>query len=866
MPSRLSKVFSRSDKKKEAEAEVNSIHSSNSSSDAAPPSYSEVSPDFDGENAIQPPDLTSGFSNLSLERAGEDGLPTPVSQPFPLSSTTLTQSKDQCTAHLKTLECFYRLRQTIGSSDGLFGIDNKAVHDSGLEDGPHVPELLAKLAEKRWLIYVTRAVDRFDAWYRAITPNAKMATREVLDFDKEHRTDVSPVELLKTIRPLEFTKDNIPAVDVLMVWHSYMLNPRAYLEDCFRTGRMDLWVTPMPWAAVAASIHSDNFSFEASEAAARNFEAMTGLPLNSLSDFNDRKVCCPNCRTTSTVPWTKCQDYKWPPPFSSPDALKLFIDRKLSEGGGYCDPDFKFQCQCRVNITHDLLTADKFCEDIRSLLVSDTPMRGTVLGLDGLPLMLTSKADRLASEAMQTPNNLFANGLGNKILKQGFAVGGISSVDDIRERLQLAMKDRVHMIVVGAARPSRSARIGIRRMMGRYWNNSSPFALDLVGAVIRQGAFVEKMHNIDWLHSPALPSTMRRLLLKYSRFVQIMADKYHMAVPTLDVDLAWHTHQLNPTQYFDYVVKYTKQFIDHDDKVAESVLNDAFEWTSKTYQRLYKEQYSECQCWYCEAVRESHTSAASRLFKTSSAQLAENLHPVDQDPRKSVHISAHNAVRPTGETKSYDKSAASKAAKLDQQYEKACARARKQGKKPPKRDDYYYSDAWGYPVYIPAYSPYVGYMPYCPFYYPVTPGCMALGAGTSGNCCSGTCGGGGGGSGGCAGGAMGGCGGSGAGGCGGGGKLKVRYSGYSYADHACRRRRRMWWRRRWRRLWRWRRGLNQRLYDDTTLDKTAARFPTTFTSCMLMMDCSILALRFPCEALHSNLTTVTLDAPNTCRV
>lgn len=49
----------------------------------------------------------------------------------------------------------------------------------------------------------------------------------------------------------------------------------------------------------------------------------------------------------------------------------------------------------------------------------------------------------------------------------------------------------------------------------------------------------------------------------------------------------------------------------------------------------------------------------------------------------------------------------------------------------------------GYPVYIPAYSPYVGFYPYAygGMYYPVMVGCMALGAGQAGNCCAGTCGG-----------------------------------------------------------------------------------------------------------------------------
>ena len=59
-------------------------------------------------------------------------------------------------------------------------------------------------------------------------------------------------------------------------------------------------------------------------------------------------------------------------------------------------------------------------------------------------------------------------------------------------------------------------------MLSRYWENSSPFALDLVGAVLRQGVFVQKMHDIDWLHSPALKFTMGRLLTKFERFFDIL--------------------------------------------------------------------------------------------------------------------------------------------------------------------------------------------------------------------------------------------------------------------------------------------------------------------------------------------------------
>lgn len=156
-------------------------------------------------------------------------------------------------------------------------------------------------------------------------------------------------------------------------------------------------------------------------------------------------------------------------------------------------------------------------------------------------------------------------------------------------------------------------RLAIRKMMSRYWDNHSPFSMALGGAVIRQGTFVDKMHGLDWLHSPASLTTMSRLLTKYDRFFRIMAtnpDK--TAVPTLDVDLAWHTHQLSPRSYYGYSLSNTAgdKFIDHDDRIDEGKLSDGFEWTSKQYEKNYGEVYSECTCWYCEGKSKSQLSSA----------------------------------------------------------------------------------------------------------------------------------------------------------------------------------------------------------------------------------------------------------------
>ena len=197
------------------------------------------------------------------------------------------------------------------------------------------------------------------------------------------------------------------------------------------------------------------------------------------------------------------------------------------------------------------------------------------------------------------------------------------AITDIRAEIEHSLKDKSHIRLVNHSRShvlKRAERIAVRRMMSRYWDNSSIFALDLVGAVIRQCSFIEKMHTIDWIHSPAANSTMARLIQKYTRYIDIIATHPNQtAVPTLDVDLAWHTHQLSPPYYYNYTVAKTARFIDHDDKIEETALSTAFEWTSKTYQKTYDELYSECTCWYCEAIRESHTSSLKRVLGGNKA-------------------------------------------------------------------------------------------------------------------------------------------------------------------------------------------------------------------------------------------------------
>lgn len=255
MPSRLSKIFS-SNKEKEALAEAEANR--NTQTSEAVPAYTETQqqpPGYDEEDRLDPPDFTAGFSNLNIS----DSKPSE----FP--------EVNECIAHLKLLECFYRLRQKIGSTDGLFGISNHLVLD--VEDGERAPSLLAKLAEKRWAIYVARAVDRFEAWLSAIQPSQRPSLDKI-QADGEKGLLIDPSYVKMHLR--RFERDNMPPVDVLMVWHAYMLNPRAYLEDCIRHGRMAIWNVEMPWRVVAECIDSETFEYRT---LGNSFTEHTGLPV-----------------------------------------------------------------------------------------------------------------------------------------------------------------------------------------------------------------------------------------------------------------------------------------------------------------------------------------------------------------------------------------------------------------------------------------------------------------------------------------------------------------------------------------------------------------------------------------------------------
>ncbi|CAG8952851.1 hypothetical protein HYFRA_00007564, partial [Hymenoscyphus fraxineus] len=685
------------------------------SSKEAPPSYEAQDPITNGPTQEE---LCSAFANLHI--------PSEATAP-----TTET-----CLAHLKLLHCFHALKEDVGYTDGLFGI-----WDARAELAENREDTLGKIREKRWSIYIARAVERFEDWWMKFL--CPLDTSERLECKNMVQTNSMFAGFAVTeMNTINWTREMLPPIDVLMVWHSFMLNPRNYLEDCIRYGLNKVWATGMPWAAVNAAIDV-NFNYLIPEQAQLSFITTTGHNWDNAQDSMTKQINCPSCSNKLEIPWTTFGMSEKP---SKQEIDDLFAT-------GYADKDLSYVCnKCSGEVNHDLLRVAKFKRETENLILRDWPLGGTILSpVSGCPD--APDIDDMKDWPPTFPNRMVQKILRSQVLSLISPENPQPNMDQIKELVEKAISSRDNIRTInglsrrGYGTLRREEKISIRRMMSRYWENRSIFALELGGAVIRQSVFVEKMHGLDWLHSPAATQTMERLILKYSRFIHIMAkNPLHTVVPTLDVDLGWHTHQLSPKSYYDFTVKECEKFIDHDDKISEDALEKGFEFTSQAYEKLYQEVYSECTCWYCEAIRCKHTANHPKIFGTSKHEkIANNFHDSGAaqlcPPSNSAHISTHNAVKISDSTTRSavtDRLRTRRQKELDDAYEKARKRAKAKGRDLPPKDQYYMAQ-WGYPYMM--YGPYMAVPYYGGTYYTGDPCVMPVGAGMTGNCAAGSCGG-----------------------------------------------------------------------------------------------------------------------------
>lgn len=614
---------------------------------------------------------------------------------------------DECIVHLKLLSAIAILRNSIRGTDQLFG-----VHDSEagyFSDPQKQAQAAARIREKRWAVYVARAVDRFTIWWQTCVPNGPAEAKLIWAPNM-----MPPLgQLFSILHELRFLTYHL---DIIMVLHAYMLNPRAFFEDCLRQSKMNVWAAGLPWNIINEYTDNRTFLFNPGKEAKMNFETASGLYWDNLLENSTKPLPCFSCKQELLVPWTE-------------PSIGCDPDVAFAHCVGYADKSLRFTCPtCKLSITHNLLSVQKFHGDLQKLLMDNLPMPGTLLTPNGRPVGDEHDDD------MSFPNRLLKNDIRSKILQLSDVTQNEHiTIDAIRDYLDDFLKSR--------PLTSRAKKVSLRNMLSRYWDNSSPFALNLIGAVIRQGTFVEKMDDIGLINSPNLETTVGHFIDKYGVFFQIMAkNKNHAVVPTLDVDLVWHTHQLSPARYYAFsTAQIDGIFVDHDDKIDEIKLSDAFTWTSEQYQKLTGGKiYSECICWYCEAVRASHNEGLKRLMSSSANNAKANaarLHDTTGNATygqrgQGPHISSHNAI--SIQTQAFPKALSDKNSELESHWKKS--QRRSHGRSGSKSGGSAHEDM----LRGKSKAPYARDPEILREIYPCNPVCANVTPGAPGNCISGT--------------------------------------------------------------------------------------------------------------------------------
>ncbi|KAG8914658.1 hypothetical protein FRC00_011744 [Tulasnella sp. 408] len=258
----------------------------------APPTYTQV----DTHSETGATDALPGYSDPNAPSYGtfvpsagvDDKLPNHFKINDQYAKAQVMPSDLE--AHLVLLGAFHRLREEIRTFKGR-------------ADVPMEPD-------ERYAVFLQRAVYRFEQW----------AVRMIGGEGQEE-------EELGEGTPRILGSDEVPPLDVMMVWHTYMLNPRSYYEDCIRKlpGLLRIGYVAaetaleelahphrplhrsFPLMQLAGSVARDTLHpHPPSEGRVAAFNSFTGQPFDPPIDTTSEDtvvVFCPSCSQPNTIPW-----------------------------------------------------------------------------------------------------------------------------------------------------------------------------------------------------------------------------------------------------------------------------------------------------------------------------------------------------------------------------------------------------------------------------------------------------------------------------------------------------------------------------------------------------------------------------------
>lgn len=366
----------------------------------------------------------------------------------------------------------------------------------------------------------------------------------------------------------------LPPLDVIMVWHSYLLNPGWYAEDCDRIPSLTFLKDVGRSFASSLSRLPEILGANPSPARMRSWTSKTKSSFDPLEDARQRMmkiILCPKCRVPIDA---------------------SFVN---NEGAGYFQDRFSVRCTsagCNSPpITKDVLAVRKLAEDlVRNDMTACSHLAGT---------LRTPKAELDIDRAKSIKETFmkaseFRKPSREECTDEEWVVSIMEKCSYNYESMKQIMENELKSA-------GEEGSPSMKRICSAY-EDDRVFSIELVGAVIRQGSFVEKMRKLGWTEPHFFDNSGDEVALlhaigRYHAFLDLLASsRSTFFVPTLDIDLAWHTHQLMAQKYNDQCRTYVRRFIDHDDNVGEGELSKSFDITCRAWKVRYGVQYTHCGC------------------------------------------------------------------------------------------------------------------------------------------------------------------------------------------------------------------------------------------------------------------------------
>lgn len=417
------------------------------------------------------------------------------------------------------------------------------------------PPLIGELdGEQRWSWFVNLAVERFQRWV-------------------EHLSQPSRSNTLA-----RFVRNDLPPLDVWMVLHAYLLNPQSFAEDSIRLGML------RPLATLAVSLSDfffdtldtidDMILWKPHTASRSNWVSKTGLPFDPIEGaavLLHQELLCPKCKAAISVPYI------------------------TADGTGYAQQNFTHLCpSCAFEITRERLAVAKLTTDLTAHHLLHEPQVGATNTQLFLPYTLRTVFGEDRLRAITIKQQLLSlkpiSQFNSRKWRQNPDVG-VAMAESLNWKLSEVQKS-----LLSLQKPKIGAKI-----LGSYCDQR-PFSVELVGAVLRQGSFIRKIHNLGWT-SPSYfekredAVALHYAIVRYHAFLDMISSSQHMlVVPTLDIDLVWHSHQLSGPRYQKDCRTNVGRYIDHDDKIEQFHLSDAFDATCRAWEKRYGVPYTQCGC------------------------------------------------------------------------------------------------------------------------------------------------------------------------------------------------------------------------------------------------------------------------------